>query len=188
MGGACEDIGGGGEESTASATATATSTSSSWEASSKPEETRVQSGGKSGREGYTVGLRFMSHGCVFRGLVFIWCAVAFFCGLDEHSITNPTPPSPPPQPLPLPPHGATLVPPVLNAHEFGTTNTLVPNIAEIDMLFFLPQFSTLVWETERDKMGFVGPFDWDDILTFVIFALVVCVFPKVASVLVGPAT
>ncbi|RRT51372.1 hypothetical protein B296_00029429 [Ensete ventricosum] len=48
--------------------------------------TRVQSGGRTGRGGYAVGpFRLTSQGCVFLGLVFMWCAVAFFCGRDEHS-------------------------------------------------------------------------------------------------------
>ena len=89
--------------------------------------TRVQSGGRGGSGGYTVGLRFMSHGWVLRGLVLMWCAVAFFFGLDEHSITNPPPPIPigiePPLPL-------------LTDERGGATATRVPNMADTDMLLY----------------------------------------------------
>lgn len=67
--------------------------STSFAAACSCSGTRVQSGGRTGRGGYAVGpFRLTSQGCVFLGLVFMWCAVAFFCGRDEHS----TPIHPPP--------------------------------------------------------------------------------------------
>lgn len=129
---------------------------STWEEAS-PETSRVQSGGNGGRGAYTVGLRLLSHPCDLRGLVFMWCAVAFFCGLDEHSITNP--------PLP-PPNEPIFAPPRLNdvkPEEMGNTKTLDPNAAEIDMVVFLLRFRLWNSLSERArgpiKMGLCGPLD-----------------------------
>lgn len=93
---------------------------------SSPLETSVQSEGRGGSGGYTVGFRLMSHGCVFFGRVFMWCEVAFFFGLDEHSIA-----SPPSAALGT---GRTMAPPRTAAKEgVGEPATWQPNRAETDI-------------------------------------------------------
>ncbi|KAF7830085.1 inositol-tetrakisphosphate 1-kinase 3-like isoform X1 [Senna tora] len=96
---------------------------------SEAEETRVQSGGNGGKGGYTVGFRFISHGWVFRGLVFMWCAVAFLFGLDEHSIANP----PPLIPTLALPFLNSPAPPLPNDDNAGAGANLEPNIADTDI-------------------------------------------------------
>jgi hypothetical protein len=81
-----------------------------------------------------VGLRFMSHGWLFLGLVFLWCAVAFFCGLEEHSIDIP----PWPKPVPI---GTVLNSPLTGLKDgvvegLGANRNGEPNMEETDILFY----------------------------------------------------
>lgn len=93
----------------------------------------------------------MSQGWLLRGLVFLWCAVAFFCGLDEHSIII----------IPLPPIigtafvGAALTP-VWSRSELGIAGILVPNIADTDIFF--PEFESpaVVVPSLESGLGFLN--------------------------------
>ena len=82
-----------------------------------------------------MGPRRMSQGWDFLGRVFMWWAVAFFFGLEEHSIVTPTPP--------LTAGGSanfTALPPPPSTGA-GATASLVPNRAETDISrLYLSQF------------------------------------------------
>ncbi|KAK4796586.1 hypothetical protein SAY86_028912 [Trapa natans] len=92
----------------------------------------------------------MSHGRVFFGRVFMWCAVDFFFGLDEHSIAKPPPD--------VPGNGWTM-PPLRTVTEAGETATGQPNRAETDI--FQVRVSDPLKELTVPSSG-RRPGDWMD--------------------------